>query len=403
MNILLINHYAGSIEYGMEFRPYYLAKEWTKTGKNTLIVGANFSHLRKKNPKKIGFEENENVKYYWIETPEYKRNGLTRVVNIFSFVFKLFWKSGEITHRLQPDVIIASSTYPMDIFPAWFIARKHKAKLVFEIHDLWPMSLTDIGGMYKFHPFVLLVKLSEWFTYKIADKVVSILPNTWDHVKKFGVKKDNFSVIENGIYFEKKEEISALPKQHQNKIDELKKQKLFLVGYAGAHGVANALDYLIKAAKKVEKDKVHIVLVGDGQEKQNLINLAKSLEITNITFLNKITKSQVQAFLKQMDALYVGAKKKEIYKYGVSLNKFFDYLLSKKPIISAIESKGNPIEKSKSGFCISAENEDLIAKALIKVKLKNKSELKKLGDIGFQYLKKHHDYKYLASQFLKNL
>ena len=51
MNILLINHYAGSPELGMEFRPYYMAKEWVKAGHQVLIVGGSFSHLRKVQPQ----------------------------------------------------------------------------------------------------------------------------------------------------------------------------------------------------------------------------------------------------------------------------------------------------------------------------------------------------------------
>lgn len=45
MNIILINHYAGSNIHGMEFRPYYLAREWVKMGHNVTIIAASFSHL----------------------------------------------------------------------------------------------------------------------------------------------------------------------------------------------------------------------------------------------------------------------------------------------------------------------------------------------------------------------
>ena len=50
MNILYIDHYAGSLSLGMEFRPYYFAREWQKMGHKVRIVGADFSHLRKNNP-----------------------------------------------------------------------------------------------------------------------------------------------------------------------------------------------------------------------------------------------------------------------------------------------------------------------------------------------------------------
>ena len=50
MNILLINHYAGSPALGMEYRPYYLAREWVRAGHRVQIVAADFSHVRSRQP-----------------------------------------------------------------------------------------------------------------------------------------------------------------------------------------------------------------------------------------------------------------------------------------------------------------------------------------------------------------
>lgn len=75
MKILLINHYAGSIYHGMEFRPYYLSKEWVKMGHEVVIVAASFSHLRQKNvdiSTEVREENIDGVRYLWLKTPEYK-------------------------------------------------------------------------------------------------------------------------------------------------------------------------------------------------------------------------------------------------------------------------------------------------------------------------------------------
>lgn len=53
MNILLINHYAGGLKYGMEYRPFYMAREWIKMGHSVTIIGADFSHLRKNSLKLV--------------------------------------------------------------------------------------------------------------------------------------------------------------------------------------------------------------------------------------------------------------------------------------------------------------------------------------------------------------
>lgn len=91
MNILLINHYAGNPELGMEFRPYYMAKEWVKQGHEVLILGATYSHLRKKQPLKAGNEVIDGIDYYWVKTNAYRGNGIGRIRSMFSFVWKLYW------------------------------------------------------------------------------------------------------------------------------------------------------------------------------------------------------------------------------------------------------------------------------------------------------------------------
>ena len=98
MNILLINHYAGSPELGMEFRPYYMAKEWVKAGHQVLIVGGSFSHLRKVQPQ--GKEDLiEGIHYRWVKLNAYKGNGIGRIRSMFSFVSKLWCTAPEVYHE----------------------------------------------------------------------------------------------------------------------------------------------------------------------------------------------------------------------------------------------------------------------------------------------------------------
>ncbi len=121
MNILYINHYAGSPEMGMEFRPYYLSKEWVKMGHKVTIIAGDYSHLRKKNPMiKQDMEKQtiDNIDYYWLQTGTYKENGIARALTMIRFCNKLNKWKGWINDHLNPDVVISSSTYPIDSIPA---------------------------------------------------------------------------------------------------------------------------------------------------------------------------------------------------------------------------------------------------------------------------------------------
>ena len=121
MNILYLEHYAGSDKYGMEFRPFYMAREWVKAGHSVTILAADHSHLRRKNPDvPADFTEewDSGVRFCFFKTRKYRRNDLFRVANMLGFVKTVKKNAAEIVRRYAPDVIIHSSTYPMDGYAA---------------------------------------------------------------------------------------------------------------------------------------------------------------------------------------------------------------------------------------------------------------------------------------------
>lgn len=202
MRILLINHYAGSVHHGMEYRPYYLACEWKKMGHATTIVASAVSHVRMAAPKVSRIVSSENIDgiaYKWLKTPAYSGNGIRRALNMFAFVSLLEVKSSQFAECVKPDLVIASSTYPMDIWPAHRIAKMAKAKLVFEVHDLWPLSPLELGNMSKQHPFIMLVQAAEDYAYCHADVVVSMLPKVREYMESRGMAPHKLHIIPNGI------------------------------------------------------------------------------------------------------------------------------------------------------------------------------------------------------------
>src|SRR5699024_9084452 len=203
MNILYINHYAGSPSLGMEYRPYYLAKEWLKFEHSVRIAASAFSHARAIQPTDSGAkikkriqQTDEGVDYVWYPTPMYDGNGILRVKNILSFLWQV-WTDKELTKNFRPDIVIASSTYPMDIWVAHSIAKKHKAKLVFEVHDLWPLSPIELGGMSPSHPFIIMCQAAENYAYKHSDVVVSMLPKVHEYMTKKGLDLDKLYIVPN--------------------------------------------------------------------------------------------------------------------------------------------------------------------------------------------------------------
>lgn len=400
MNILLINHYAGLPQYGMEYRPYYMAREWVKMGHLVTIVGANYSHLRSTQPS-CNEEAIEGIRYVWLNTPAYKGNGLSRVLNMLAFVKGLYCQWHKLIRGNNPDLVIASSTYPLDIYPARHIARKCGAKLVYEVHDLWPLSPRELGGMSKYHPFILIMQKAENDAYKSVDRVVSMLPNAKEHMLKHGLREDKFSYVPNGISADEWRIEDADGKEHGKVLNELKAQGEFLVLYAGAHGVANALPALVEAGCLVQEEKITIVLVGNGPEKEALEKKVSDDKISNVLFLPAVNKKEIPYVLSLADVLYIGLQKQPLFRFGISPNKMMDYMMASKPIISSIEAGNDLVSDAECGISVPAENPKEIAKALMQMKELSEVERVKLGGNGKVYVKKYHEYKVLAANFLE--
>jgi len=405
MNILLINHYAGSPQYGMEYRPYYLAREWVRMGHRVVIISASFSHLRIKQPTvegNISEEIIDGIKYIWIKAPNYKGNGFKRILNMLTFVSKLVFLSKKLSSYFKPDLVIASSTYPLDIFPAYLISRFSKAKLIFEVHDLWPLTPIELGGLPKWHPFIVIMQIAEDFAYKHADKVISILPKALDYMVSRGMDANKFVHIPNGIDTEEWQSSNAqLPEKCKEVIEKLKKEEKFLVGYVGSFGVANALNYFIESAIYLKELPVSLILVGQGPEREKLQKYVELNKLDNVVFLTSIAKGSIPFLLNEMDALYIGWRKNRLYRYGMSPNKLFDYMMSGKPIIHAVEAGNDLVKEVGCGISIPPEDPVAIAEAVKKLLSMAPGEREEMGMRGREYVIKNHDYKVLAQKFLE--
>ncbi len=403
MNIVYINHYAGSIYHGMEFRPYYMAVEWAKMGHKVTMIASDFSHLRKKNPeieKSFTVENIDGVDYLWVKTNRYHGNNLGRVRNIFSFIRQVGRHAKKLAEELRPDVVIASSTYPFDIYPAEKIAKYAGARVYFEIHDVWPQTLYAMGNVTDKNPAMIYMQHVTDKALKDSHRVISILPAADIYLRERGVDDSKFRAVPNGIYAEDTSE--PAPPEAKAVIDKLRDEGKFIIMYAGGHAISNALEDFIDSAALMSEDKA-IVLVGNGVVKPKLIERAKNLGLTNAYFIDAVTKNQVLTMLKMADALYIGAKKSPLYKYGAGMNKFYDYQMAAKPIINAVEAPNDPVRDSGCGFSIPAADPGAVAEAADKIAAMTKEERDEMGKKGLAYVKEYHDYRNLAKKFIAAL
>jgi len=403
--ILIINHYAGSPCYGMEYRPYYLAREWVRSGHQVQVLASSVSHVRAASPQLAGRnrldETIDGVKYSWLRTPSYKGNGTDRVLNIASFVCRLYSAGKVLAQSFKPDAVIASSTYPMDIWPARRIAKMAKAKLVFEVHDLWPLSPMELGGMSKWHPFIVMVQMAEDYAYRHADVVVSMLPKARDYMESRGMAPHKLHIVPNGIdVTEWQADNPPLTGAAKEALSHLKAQGYFIVGYAGTHGLANALTTFLDAAKLMHSEKVAFVLVGDGPDKRDLQRWAAAKGLNNVTFIEPVKKEEIPALLQWFDIAYIGLQRQPLFRFGISPNKLMDYMMAGRPVLMAIDAGNDPVAEAGCGISIPPEEPDAIVRAVKQMMAMQPEDRAAMGQRGHTYVMAHHDYRILAKRFL---
>lgn len=387
----------------MEFRPYYLAREWVVAGHQVQILAASHSHIRALQPRLgVGDATDEvidGINYRWYSTPDYKGNGVGRVRNMLSFMRQL-WRDGKrIANTFKPDVVIASSTYPMDIWPARKIARLACARLTYEVHDLWPLSPMELGGMPRWHPFIMWAQSAEDYAYKHADRVVSMLPKTLDYMTSRGMAPEKWAYVPNGVDLTEWQSPTVLPVDVQNSIQLIRSSGLPIVGYAGTHGLANALDVLLDAAV-VLKGRAHVLLVGTGPERERLLQRMANERLDNVTMLPSIPKAAIPELLSQIDIAYIGWHPNPMYRFGISPNKLMDYMMAGKPIVHSVSAGNDPVSEVGCGFTVPPGDVQEVANAILKIANLPVEQRKHMGSKGKRFIMTHRLYPALAEKFL---
>jgi glycosyltransferase involved in cell wall biosynthesis len=406
MKLIILNHYAGGPALGMEHRPWFLANSWIKMGHEARIIAASFAHTRTQQPSVSGvFQESEveGVPYTFLRTTGYRGNTLRRILNMILFVKSAWILAGFMARRYRPDVVIASSTYPLDIWPARRMARIAGAKLVYEVHDLWPLSPIELGGYSPRHPYIRLLQYAENYAYRHADKVASLLPHTIEHMVSHGMDRSKFLYIPNGIPADEWDINAPLPEAHSELLDKLQRDHRIVVGYTGAHGIANALDPFIEAASLLKDAPISFVLVGSGPEKERLMQKVAAADLAHVHFCTNVAKRSLPALLHRMDILYVGFRKQSLYRFGVSPNKLFDYMMAGKPVIQGIEAGNNPVKEAGCGMAIEPDNPEAIAQAVRELIQMTPEKRAQMGAAGKAYVVSNHDYAVLAEQFIAGI
>lgn len=408
MHIWYIEHYSGGPGIGVRYRPYNLARAWRNQGHSATIFVASYHHLLEKRPLPEPEWELDGIRYVAVPARPYAENGLSRVLNMWDFTKNLYAAGKRYGRNLQkPDAVIASSPQPFVVFPGHSLAKRHAASFVYEIRDIWPLSITEIQGTSKLHPFIQLCALAERFALKKSGLVASVLPRGDKYLADRGYGSKQYVWVPNGISLANTAShlVSDQARLAAVKFAEWRSQGRVCIIYTGAIGQPNAIDLLLRAVEhgrnRGEEAKCGVVVVGEGEQLEFLRSFAKDKKLSNVYLSGAVPKSDAIALLKQADIGYAGLRNIDsLFGYGISPNKIADYFGASLPVFLPLEPCGDPVSESGGGIARRSETPDAVWDGLSQLMQMPAHEREALGIQGKAYMAREYNYDTIARRYV---
>lgn len=407
MNVWYVHPYAGGPGVGRYWRPYYFSKFWNQAGHRSVIISAGYHHLLEPDEKRSGVTCVNGAEYAYVPTLRYLGNGVGRMLSMLIFTMMLLPFCLILAlKRGTPDAIIYSSPHPFGVVSCWLAARLLGAKFVFEVRDIWPLSLVELGGLKADNPLVRVTGWIERFSYARADKIISLLPCAEPHMADKGLAAGKFLWVPNGVDSSDISPDSAVSSSDLVRhVQVLKEQGVFVVIYAGAHGEPNALEGLVRSAGLLRERgaSIRIILVGKGECKEQLKAIAAQDASGLVEFFDQQPKETIMAVLKLASAGYISLKSEPIFRFGVSPNKLWDYMLVGLPVIFACKAGNDPVSDYDCDVSADPDAPEDITAAIFRLLLLSEDERRTMGQRGRDAVLEHYTYESLALQVLNAL
>lgn len=407
MKIWILNHYASLPDRPAGTRHFDFGRVLAGQGHDVTIFASSFSHhsLREERlapGRWLRSQRVDGVRFVWLRTVPYDRNGPRRVLNILSYTAGVLLAQWRFA---RPDVVVGSSVHPGAAVAGYLIARARRVPFVFEVRDLWPQALIDMGVLPGRSLAARLLRLLERFLYRRARVVISLLPRAAGYITRAGIPAEKIIYIPNG--FAPAPPGAGVPSPPLPAvlagIEKRRQAGCLVAGYTGAHGLANGLPSLLEAARRLrdrEVGDIALVFVGEGPAKPECERLASGHGLTNVDFYPPVAKREVPAVLRTLDVTLFPLRDESVARYGLSSNKLFDYLASGRPVLSCCGVPDNPVQLSGGGLCVPAESPGAVADALLAFAAMGEPGRRQMGEKGRRWVQQEHSVTGLAGRFL---
>jgi glycosyltransferase involved in cell wall biosynthesis len=372
-------------------------KELAQLGHRIVIVGSDSNALAAPPRLQTAYflQEVDGLQFWWVRTMKYSvAKSLRRVMSWVHFEWRLLWLPRQ--QLPKPDVVVVSSLSPLTVLNGMLWRARYKCRLVVEVRDIWPLTITEEGGFKSWNPLVLGLGFIERLGYKYADAIVGTMPNLGAHVANVLGYPKTTHCVPMGV------DVSAFAAPEELPSDYVTMnfpQGKFIVAHVGSIGITNALDTFLECAESMKNQpEIHFLVVGDGDLRESY--RAQYAHLSNLTFAPRVPKAMVQSALKKCDLLYFSVHLSKVWEYGQSLNKVIDYMMAGKPVIASYTGYPSMINEADCGTYVPAGDVPALKQEIERYALMSEHDRMQIGARGNAWLVENRRYTRLAEQYL---
>jgi glycosyltransferase involved in cell wall biosynthesis len=348
-------------------RTHQHAREWAALGHDVTVVtcAPNFPtgriHEGYRNRRSVERVDGMRVVRVWSYIAA-NRGRARRSLDFLSFAVSAV-PAGVALER--PDVVVGTSPQLFTVLAAWFVARLKRAPCVFELRDLWPESVQAVGAAGS-GAFLGVIGALADFLYRHVDHIVSVTESFSTILQERGIPADRISVVRNGVDVQEFDP-GGVDGSFREDIgvggDEM------LVTYLGTVGMAHALETVLDAAELLRGGPTRFLVVGEGAEKEALVEEASRRGLLSVTFMDGQPRERVPSILAASDAVLVHLRDDPLFSHVIP-SKIFEAMAMARPIILGVRGESARIvDDAGAGLLVEPGNARDLADAVERLRL----------------------------------
>jgi glycosyltransferase involved in cell wall biosynthesis len=401
MKILYLSQYFPPEMGAPAARVYELSREWVRLGHEVTVLTGFPNHPTGVIPPEyrgrlVQREEMAGIKV--VRTPIYaapNKGFAKRVLNYVSFGTSASVVGPFLTAR--PDVLIGTSPQFLTAVAGFTLAKLKRVPFVFEVRDLWPRSIVEVGAMKAGSPIIRALEKMERFLYRRADHIVAVTESFVPEIAAHGIPTAKISVVTNGVDLD-----LFRPSDRAAARRELGLGEGFLATYVGTHGMAHGLGLVLDAAKQLRGTGVRFLLVGEGAEKAALKARAASEGIDNVVFWDQQPRDRIAKIYAASDLCLVLLRDLPLFRTVIP-SKIFEFMGAGRGILTTVDGESRGIlERAGGGVFSPPENLEAFVAAIEALRV-DPARIDAMGRFGRTFVEANYSRPALAGSYARIL